>query len=198
MANATAAERLIAETLAGGAGPTLEAQRLADERRLAFENQQREALGPGYVTSYPYNEAKAKEEQLIREGLERSGLGAQAARLGMLSGVALPRAQFAEQATTGSFGRGLAGRQQQLATYQGLNTTADTLGRLAATIGASAPTGTATAGLSALSGLQDRQQSLLNSIYQFNANLQNQRNQNLWQFAGSALGGGLYGLTRRT
>jgi len=192
------AEEQIQQELATPGQASLFAQRQAEEQRRRFEKQQLEALGTGYTTSFPYNQAKSDLEQKLSEYLQTDMETRRANRLAMLSGVSMPRAQQAEQTTAGRFGREVTGQQTQLQQYQGLNQTQDTLAKLAATAQMAAPSGAAERGLGALTGIRDKQQELLNSIYQFNANLQNQKNQNLWNFAGTALGGGLYGLKKST
>lgn len=198
--NALAAEGLINQELSNPGEASLFAQRQATELRNKYEQQQREALGTGYSTSTPYVEGRygaGGVEEGLNEYLQKDMEQGRANRLGMYSNVSLPRIGQSEQGTGNLYGRTLAGQQQQMQNYQGLNQTQDALGKLAATAQATVPQGSAERGLSALTGIKDQQSQLLNSIYQFNANLQNQKNQNLWNFAGTALGGGLYGLSKK-
>lgn len=195
LANAHRAEQLVGAALEAPALPGAYAEQEAAKLRQQFQRRMLEAYGPGYTTSLPsVEEEYTRFEPAIRDRLEKEALARKAQELAMYTGVSAPRFQQAEQARQASYGRRLAGRAADIGTYQGLNETARTLGQLAETARTASPYGAAERGLGALTGQQGMQQQLISSLQQFNAQQEAAKNAELWKFAGTALGGGLYSL----
>lgn len=176
LGNITDISGRLGESLTGDPTPTPWMLREAEKERQRFEKQQMEALGPGYVTSFPYTQASAEREFTSMRALDEAA-----------------RARRAQD--VGLYNQAISGQQ---GVYGGLDRTADVLGRLTASTTAAVPTGAAERGLGSLTGIQNQQQDLLRSIHQFNAEREAEKNRNLWSFAGTATGGGLYGLTKKT